>query len=148
VRVVVDTNAWVSGLIVPENPPGKVLEAVRRGTVRAVASWGLARELVEVLARPGVRRFFIEETDVTAILVLLSPMLPDVEIALPVRDPDDLPVLASALAGGADAIVTGDRDLLDDAALRAMLLERGIEVLTPVEMLSRLKPRGAGRGGG
>jgi putative PIN family toxin of toxin-antitoxin system len=33
---------------------------------------------------------------------------PDVKV----RDPDDLWVLASALAGGADALVTGDQDLL------------------------------------
>ncbi|HVO48176.1 MAG TPA: putative toxin-antitoxin system toxin component, PIN family [Steroidobacteraceae bacterium] len=32
---------------------------------------------------------------------------------VPVRDPDDRWVLASALAGAADVLVTGDRDLLD-----------------------------------
>jgi putative PIN family toxin of toxin-antitoxin system len=33
-----------------------------------------------------------------------------------VRDPDDLKVLAEALAGGADVLVTGDQDLLSIAA--------------------------------
>ena len=32
---------------------------------------------------------------------------------LPIRDPDDRWILASALAGRADVLVTGDRDLLD-----------------------------------
>ena len=32
---------------------------------------------------------------------------------VPVRDPDDLRVLEEAVAGGADVLVTGDRDLLD-----------------------------------
>jgi len=35
-------------------------------------------------------------------------------------------------------IVTGDRDLLDDAALVAWLLERGVEVVTPAELIERL----------
>ena len=34
---------------------------------------------------------------------------------LPIRDPDDRWILASALAGRADVLVTGDRDLLDIA---------------------------------
>lgn len=40
---------------------------------------------------------------------------PDEPAAVRVRDPDDRWVLASALAGGADLLVTGDRDLLDVA---------------------------------
>jgi uncharacterized protein len=34
---------------------------------------------------------------------------------IPVRDPDDRWILASAVAGRADVLVTGDRDLLDVA---------------------------------
>ena len=34
-------------------------------------------------------------------------------LSLPVRDPDDAWVLASAVAGSADVLVTGDKDLLD-----------------------------------
>jgi putative PIN family toxin of toxin-antitoxin system len=34
---------------------------------------------------------------------------------LPIRDPDDRWILASAMAGRADVLVTGDRDLLDVA---------------------------------
>ena len=38
---------------------------------------------------------------------------PAVVLDIPVRDPDDRWVLASAVAGAADVLVTGDRDLLD-----------------------------------
>ena len=41
---------------------------------------------------------------------------PSAPSAVPVRDQDDRWVLASAVAGAADVLVTGDRDLLDVAA--------------------------------
>ena len=44
--------------------------------------------------------------------VVLRPRKPS---DLPIRDPDDRWILASALAGRADVLVTGDRDLLDIA---------------------------------
>ena len=71
-------------------------------------------------------------------LILLSPFLPTVEVDVALRDPDDAPVVAAAIVGRAQAIVTGDRDLLDDDALRAWLRERGVEVMTPAELLERL----------
>lgn len=40
---------------------------------------------------------------------------PDRPLAIKVRDPDDTWVLASAVAGAADVLVTGDKDLLSIA---------------------------------
>ena len=48
------------------------------------------------------------------------------------RDPDDIHVLACAVAVGADAIVTGDKDLLN---LRAF---GGIPIIDAAEALRRL----------
>jgi putative PIN family toxin of toxin-antitoxin system len=103
-------------------------------------SWALASELVEVLRRPEIRRYGIDEKDVAAVLAVLGPFLPDVDVVVDVRDPDDAPVVAAALAGRADAIVTGDRDLLEDAALSSWLDDRGVRVLSPAEVLSELQP--------
>ena len=41
---------------------------------------------------------------------------PAMRAAVPKRDPDDQWILASAIDGGVDVLVTGDRDLLDIAA--------------------------------
>jgi putative PIN family toxin of toxin-antitoxin system len=116
-----------------------VLAAVRAGTIDPVVSWELVEELVGVLRRPKLARYRIHEDDVEALLALLAPFLPTVELALEPRDPDDAPVIAAAVAGGAEAIVTGDADLLDDPALRKWLQERAIEVLEPGELLTRLQ---------
>jgi len=59
-RVVVDTNVWVSGLIDPDSVPGQVLELVRERRVEAVASWELAEEIVDVLRRPRLKRYRIQ----------------------------------------------------------------------------------------
>jgi predicted nucleic acid-binding protein len=64
--------------------------------------------------------------------------LPAVDIDVELRDRDDVAVVASALAGNPETIVTEDRVLLDEPELRAWLGERGIEVDTPKSLLARL----------
>jgi predicted nucleic acid-binding protein len=91
-----------------------------------------------VLRRPSIARYGVEEADVEELLVLLAPLLPTVDVGVPVRDPGDAPVVAAAVGGGAEAIVTGDRDFLDDEALLAWLAERRIEVLTPTQLLDAI----------
>ncbi len=104
----------------------------------AVASWALAEELADVLRRPKLRRYAIGEEDVRDVLFLLTPALPAVDVDVPIRDPDDAPVVAAAIAGAAEAIVTGDRDLLDDEAVTSWLRKRGVRVETPASLLASL----------
>jgi putative PIN family toxin of toxin-antitoxin system len=111
---------------------------VREQALDVVATWELAEEVGEVLRRPQFSRLRVSEADVVAVLSYLAPLLPAVEVDIPLRDPRDLPVVAAAVAGRADAIVTGDRDLLDDVELRVWLSEHGVEVLTPAELVNRL----------
>lgn len=114
------------------------MAALRSGAIEAVASWDLAEEIVDVLRRPKLARYGLSENDVREALVLLAPLLPSVDVEVAVRDPDDAPVVASALAGGVEAIVTGDAHLLDDAALRAWLEDRAIDIISPAELLTIL----------
>lgn len=131
----------MSGLILPASVPGAVLEAVRSGAIRPVASWELERQIVDVLRRPRIRCYGVTEADLDDLLVVLGPLLPDVDVSAEVRDPDDAPVVAAAVAGSAEAIVTRDRDLLDETGLRTWLGFRGVEVLEPAEALRRLSTR-------
>ena len=123
----------------PDSPPGLVLEAIRSGRLTPVASWKLAEEIAEVLRRPKLMdRYGITEQDVQDVLVLLAPFLPSVETEAPVRDPDDRPVVSTALTARAEMIVTDDKDLAEARTPGKWLAQRGIVVLTPAELLDQL----------
>lgn len=55
--------------------------------------------------------------------------LPEIEV--PIRDPDDVPIVAFAVAVAAEVLITGDRDLLDIAS------DLPLEVLSPREFYDR-----------
>ena len=56
--------------------------------------------------------------------------------SLPIRDPDDRWILASAVAGGVDVLVTGDQDLLSIAP------KAPIPILSPRGLWDRFRSRG------
>lgn len=136
-RVVVDTNVVISGLINPAGTPGRVVAAMLDGRLEAVVTPALAGELVDVVGRPRLAPRIDDDT-VGALLELVWPSLPSVEIDVDLRDVDDRIVLAAAIAGDAEAIVTGDRDLLADEGVVAWLAARGIALLTPADLLDLL----------
>ena len=58
-RVVLDTNVLVSGLMSVTSPPARILNALRTGQIVAVMSEVTLAELGEVLRRPAVQRYFV-----------------------------------------------------------------------------------------
>jgi len=111
---------------------------VRERRIEVVGSWDLAAELAAVLPRPKLRRYEISAEDIRELLILVGRDLPDVDVEVELRDPRDAPVVAAAITGRAEAIVTGDRDLLEDEELKAWLTAREVEVISPAELLERL----------
>ncbi|MEE9258816.1 MAG: putative toxin-antitoxin system toxin component, PIN family, partial [Nitrospinaceae bacterium] len=57
---------------------------------------------------------------------------PESPSSIPIRDPDDAQVLASALEAGADILVTGDQDLL------SLGDKAGIRIVDPRALLDML----------
>lgn len=116
-RVVVDTNLFVSGAISPQGAPNQLLQAWLRGAFTPLISDEQRSELEEVLSRPEIaQKYHLSEeyrarllflVDTLALRVCLQRRLP-----VQVRDPKDEHLLAAALGGKADYLVTGDEDLL------------------------------------
>jgi len=97
-------------------------------------------ELRSVLRRRPfrVRPIRIEEieSELRDHTIVPKPLHP---AALPVQDPDDRWVLASAIAGQADLLVTGDKDLLDVAD------QSSLPIATPRECWEQLLTARAGK---
>lgn len=87
----------------------------------------LAYERLQPYIHPEQARDFVENLEVLAIL---ATDLPTLEVA---PDPDDNVILATAIAGAADAVVSGDKR--DDMALGEV---DGIPIITAREAVEQL----------
>jgi len=111
-RVVIDTNIWISFLI------GKAIarlnQAIINDRVIILFSDDLFCELIEVLNRPKFKKYFSE----SAIQNLISLLNEKVELIKTsfhfddCRDKKDNFLLDLAVSGNANYLVTGDSDLL------------------------------------
>jgi putative PIN family toxin of toxin-antitoxin system len=117
-RVVLDTNILVSGLISEHGPPWQLVDAWLDGHYTLVTSLHQVEELNHVLAYPRIAsRLRLADAEVDLILAALlsqGQVVPGT-LQLPgvTRDPKDDPLVACAVEGAADYLVSGDRDLLD-----------------------------------
>lgn len=115
-RVVLDTNVLVSAIILPASRTGLVLLHLRNGAFVPLYHLTTLEELASVLYRRHIRdRYGITELDVkdiTELLLAVGEAVEPIHRCAACRDPQDDIFLEIAIAGHADAIVTGDADLL------------------------------------
>lgn len=134
-RVVLDTNVFVSGLMLPQSVPGKIVAAWRGAHFELVLSEPMLAEIGRVLSYPKIRaRLGWSEDEIANFLLLLRFKAEVVEIGstgadVP-GDASDIPVFATLIASGADCLVSGDGHLL--------ALRDNHSVLTPAEFARRI----------
>ena len=131
VKVVLDTNLFISLLL--RSPAMALLaQVVRSGKARLIISPAQIAELTEVLHRP---KFDFRPSEIKALLDWIGSeailVTPAEKAVITSRDPKDDFILAGAVAGKADAIVTGDKDLL------VLDSVDGIPILSPAKFLER-----------
>ena len=116
-RVVVDTNIWLSGLLLPSGVPGRIVRAASTAELALVLSEPLLQELRLALNYPRIRsRLPLSDRELERYLTELQYIAEIVDISGSVarvpRDRRDDMVLATFLVSGADNLLTGDQDLL------------------------------------
>jgi len=108
-KIVLDTNVVVSGLLKSQGNPAQALTLALAGAVQVCHDKLILAEYAEVLARP---RFKFDPKRVREVLTKLEVDGLAVDASehsdLDLPDPDDEPFLAVALAASADFLVTGN----------------------------------------
>jgi len=135
-RLVLDTNVVVSAVVFG-GIPLRLLQAAASGDALLFTSPILLTELRKVLARPHLaeplarKQSSVDQAIASygELALRVSPLFTPRVVE---RDPDDDCVIACALAARADAIVSGDHDLLE------LRQHQGIAILTAADALARL----------
>lgn len=128
-RIVLDTNVLLSGLMLPDSTPGKIVGAWRRGNFSLVLSEPMLEEIARVLAYPKIwKRLGWDDETIARYIALLRfeaevVSIGGIEATVP-ADPDDDHLLATLIAGKADWLITGDRDF-DVLAARYPIISPG-----------------------
>lgn len=137
-RIVVDTNVLISSTINQQGASARILDAVRSGKLILIASPLLLDEFDKVIHRARISKKYPRTTagakEFLEYLSAKASIVRGIPASNFVReDPKDDIVVASALEGNADCIVSGDRHLL---ALKEI---SDIPILTPAEFARRFK---------
>jgi uncharacterized protein len=135
-RLVIDSNVWIAALISPAGTARQFVNTVLDRDIEVVMSESTFAELLSRLNRPKFDRYRQRESWDSFLMALVELALwhEDAGTATGIsRDVDDDKFLALAVTGEADAIISGDRDLLD------LVSHEGIPILTPAQFLQRLR---------
>jgi len=131
VRVVVDTNVFISSLLNTEGNPRKVIDLWRYEKVTLCVSREILAEYFAVLSRFGVSRepegkemLQLFQNRYNQVFLTSTPAISAIR-----EDPADNKFIECAVAAGAKYIVSGDRHLLNLKAFK------GILILSPTEFL-------------
>jgi putative PIN family toxin of toxin-antitoxin system len=138
-RAVLDANVYVSGLLRPEGPPGRIIERfLRAAAFDLILSPAIVDEILRALAYPKVRRLIrgtaAPDLWFEDILVLADLVAGTRNISGVCADPDDDKYVAAAIEGRAAFVVTGDRQFLSVAEYD------GVRIVSPRTFLDLLGP--------
>ena len=116
-RVTIDTNIFISGAILKRGNPYELLEQWRRSAFTLITSEALREELARVLLTPSFAlKYRLTQIEIAVLFNLVEHKsilaTPTKTLQVHSRDLKDDMVLACALSGNADYLVTGDKDLL------------------------------------
>jgi putative PIN family toxin of toxin-antitoxin system len=135
-RIVLDTNILVSAIIA-SGYSAAILDRVRSGELALITSTHLLEEFSDVIARPRITRKYPQIAEKAEDLVDFLRAFTELVQGTPgesqiSRDRDDDYMVACAVEGNADYIISGDPHLLD------LRTHGNITILTPREFVEQV----------
>jgi uncharacterized protein len=133
-RIVLDTNVIVSGLLNPEGFPGRVVDLFLAREVNLLVDDRILNEYRAVLPRT---KFGFDPADISDFLDLVEADATKISappLKLVLKDEADRPFLEVAVAADADFLVTGNTRHFQVPSIRRSL------VVNPAEFLRRWEP--------
>ncbi|MBI5653575.1 MAG: putative toxin-antitoxin system toxin component, PIN family [Chloroflexi bacterium] len=137
-KVVLDTNVLVSALIMKQGKPGQIIAQAHERTFSLLLADGILQETRVALHYKHIQKRFhptdqsIEDFLSKLRVICTMVVIQQIEKIIP-QDPPDNIVLACAVEGGADYLVSGNLHLLD------LKQHRGVKIVTPAQFLEILK---------
>ncbi len=136
-RVVIDTNVFVSSFINQKGAPRGVIDQWKTGTIILCVTEEILEEYIEVLARLGL----VGEPELEELLGLFKRkegiiFITSTKKLLVVKaDPDDNKFIECAVSARASYIISGDKHLI------GLKKYRNISILTPADFLTLMKSK-------
>ncbi|MGB0745237.1 MAG: putative toxin-antitoxin system toxin component, PIN family [Opitutales bacterium] len=136
-KVVLDTNVLVSALLTKGTPPDQLYRAWESGRFDlAISTWQID-ELRRVLSYEKLRPY-LNPVEASLLLENIDSMALIIEVSAPrdeSPDPDDNWILACAVIGKADLLVTGDKnDLLHLKKIESVRIVTAREAIEQLEL--------------
>ena len=132
-RVVFDTNVYISAILTAGTPRVVVSESFRREEIEILVSEAILTEIERIL-RLKIRRPL---WDIITILIAIRQnstlISPESELLVVTEDEADNRIIECAFQGKAQYIVSGDRHLL------SLKEYQGIRILSPIEFLREIE---------
>ena len=115
VKIVLDTNVWVSALLWG-GKPAEIIEAAEKGKLRIFISEEIIVEISQVLAYPKIEKIYKTELRrqelIEQVLKIAKFVKATAKVEVVNEHPADNKFLECALAAKANYIVSGDKHLL------------------------------------
>jgi len=134
IRIVVDTNVVISGLLF-EGIPGKIIKLSERDNIQLLVSGDIVNEYLKVLSYP---KFDLNEDEISYLLYhILLPQSEVIETHAPIHviikdDPSDDKFLICAATGNAQYLISGDTHLTSLGRYLQTL------IVTPLEFIKKM----------
>jgi len=129
-KIVLDTNVLVSGLLSPFNKPADILRLIISGQIRLCVDARILAEYRDVLYRP---KFHFYENRIEILLDYIRNIgepVNSIPLLYSSPDPGDVPFLEVAVAGGVKYLVTGN--------ISHFPAEYGsVQIITPAEFIKK-----------